>query len=43
LVLRQFGEISYWVPNKKNRNEQDPGLIFIENFIEKGVIDKNGS
>jgi hypothetical protein len=29
--------------NKKNINDQEPGLILIGNFIEKGVIDKNMS
>jgi hypothetical protein len=40
-LLVNFGEISYLVTNKKNTNDQEPGLILTENFIEKGVIDKN--
>jgi hypothetical protein len=44
LVLRQFfGEISYSVINKKNKNDQELGLILTGNFIEKGVIEKNVS
>jgi hypothetical protein len=35
-----FGEISYLLSNKKNRNDQEPELIFTGNFIEKCVIDK---
>jgi hypothetical protein len=38
-----FGEISYLVTNKKNRNDQEPGLKLTGNFIEKGVIDKKVS
>ena len=38
-----IGEISYLAINKKNRNDQEPGLILTRNFIEKGVIDKNMS
>jgi hypothetical protein len=38
-----FGEISYLAINKKNRNDQEPGLILTGNFIEKRVIDKNVS
>jgi signal-transduction protein with cAMP-binding, CBS, and nucleotidyltransferase domain len=30
-----FGEISYLVTNKKNRNDQEPGIKLKENFIEK--------
>ena len=36
-----FGEISYFISNKKNTNDQEPGLILTGNFIEKVVIDKN--
>jgi hypothetical protein len=38
-----FGEISYLVTSKKNRNGQELGLILTGNFIEKGVIDKKVS
>jgi len=38
-----FGEISYLVTYKKNRNDQELGLILPGNFIENGVIDKKGS
>ena len=44
LVLPQFfGENSYSVINKKNKNDKELGLILTGNFIEKGVIDKNMS
>ncbi len=36
-----FGEISYLVINKENKNDQEPGLILTGNFIEKVVMDKN--
>jgi hypothetical protein len=32
---------SYLDINKKNRNDQEPGLILKGNFIEKGLINKN--
>ena len=38
-----FLSFRYWVTNKKNTNDQEPGLILTGNFIEKGVIDKNVS
>ena len=38
-----FGEISYWVNNKKNTNDQESGLILTGNYIEKVVFDKNVS
>jgi hypothetical protein len=41
--LVNFGEISCLVTNKKNTNDQEPGLLLTGNFIEKGVIDKNVS
>jgi hypothetical protein len=31
------------VTDKKNRNDQELGLILPGNFIENGVIDKKGS
>ena len=37
-----FLSFRYWVTNKKNTNEQEPGIL-TGNFIEKGVIDKNVS
>jgi hypothetical protein len=36
-----FGEISFLVINMENKNDQEPGLILTENFIEKVVMDKN--
>jgi hypothetical protein len=36
-----FGEISYFISNKKNTNDQEPGLILTGKGIEKCVIDKN--
>ena len=39
--LVNFGEISYLVTNKKNTNDQEPGLLLTGIFIEMGVIDKN--
>jgi len=36
-----FGEISYLVINKENKNDQEPGLILTGIFIEKVVMDKN--
>jgi hypothetical protein len=38
-----FGEISYFISNKKNTNDQEPGLILTGNGIEKCVMDKNVS
>ena len=38
-----FGEISYLVTDKKNRNDQELGLILPGNFIENAVIDKKVS
>jgi hypothetical protein len=38
-----FGEISYLAINKKNKNDQEPGLILTGNGIKKCVIDKNVS
>jgi hypothetical protein len=39
--LFNFGEISYLVTKKKNKNDQEPGLILPGKVIEKCVIDKN--
>jgi hypothetical protein len=36
-----IGEISYFISNKKNTNDQEPGLILTGKGIEKCVIDKN--
>jgi hypothetical protein len=36
-----FGEISYFISDKKNTNDQELGLILPGNFIENGVMDKN--
>ncbi|MEY3321406.1 MAG: hypothetical protein RLZZ417_989 [Bacteroidota bacterium] len=41
--LVTFGEISYLVTDKKNRNDQELGLILPGNFIENAVIDKKVS
>ena len=38
-----FGEISYFISDKKNTNDQEPGLILTGKGIEKCVIDKNVS
>jgi hypothetical protein len=38
-----FGEISYLVIYKENKNDQEPSLLLIRNYIEKVVIDKNVS
>jgi len=38
-----FGEISYLVIHKENKNDQEPSLLLIRNYIEKVVIDKNVS
>jgi hypothetical protein len=35
------GTISYFISNKKNTNDQEPGLILTGKGIEKCVIDKN--
>jgi len=37
----QSGEISYLVTNKKNRNDQEPGLTITGNLTDEGLIDKN--
>jgi hypothetical protein len=31
------------IVNKKNSNDQEPGLILTGNFFEKGELDKNVS
>ena len=38
-----FGEISYLVIHKENKNDKEPSLLLIGNYIEKVVIDKNVS
>jgi len=38
-----FGEISYFISDKKNRNDQEPGTILTGIFTEKGFINKNVS
>jgi hypothetical protein len=38
-----FGEISYLVINKENKNDQEPGVLLNGNFIERVVIAKNMS
>jgi len=43
LFLVNFVEISYLFTYKKNRNDQELGLILTGNLIEKGVIDKKVS
>jgi hypothetical protein len=36
-----FLSFRYWVTNKKNRNDQEPGLIITGNVIEKCEIKIN--
>ena len=38
-----FGEISYFISDKKNTNDQEPEFILTGKGIEKCVIDKNVS
>jgi hypothetical protein len=38
-----FGEISYLVILKENKNDQKPDQILNGNFIEKDKIDKNSN
>ena len=36
-----FLSFRYWVINKKNTNDQEPGLIITGNVIEKCEFNKN--
>ena len=39
----ELNKISYFISNKKNNNDKEPGLILTGKGIEKCVMDKNVS